>query len=313
MEMARFVEEGFRVTEQDRVASEAKDNIGQAPVGDHVQDLGSRTMAVAADADRRGGPALTPVWQETGQKHRLLRASGAGPGPEGRCDSRMRRALKDQEGQRAITLGVMVLAGAFLLAMRAVIGVLEVKHDGRGGLGGAGKKVVHEGRGETREVLTVHVVRKARARGSTGQVLRGRQRQPFHPQLEHGVMPEAIGIVAIGIAGGAVVDTLREEIPEGMVDGGRMPLIMDGRRKAFGETTLAIEPTQQARTKIRREGSPVEICAEGLTRHGRKTALLWARIAQKQTSCGLCGMDVSHLLVYQRLTRGLCLFMKNSG
>jgi len=27
----------------------------------------------------------------------------------------------------------MVLAGAFLLARRAVIGVLEVKHDGRGG------------------------------------------------------------------------------------------------------------------------------------------------------------------------------------
>ena len=158
MEMARFVEEGFRVTEQDRVASEAKDNIGQAPVGDHVQDLGSRTMAVAADADRRGGPALTQVWQETGQNHRSLRACGACPGPEGRCDSRMRRALKDQEGQRAITLGVMVLAGAFLLAMRAVIGVLEVKHDGRGGLGGAGKKVVHEGRGETREVLTVHLV-----------------------------------------------------------------------------------------------------------------------------------------------------------
>src|SRR6267142_4424705 len=138
-------------------------------------------------------------------------------------------------------------------------------------------------------------------------------RKPLHPQLAHGVMPEAIGIVAIGIAGGDLVDTLREEIPEGMVDGGRMPLIMDGRRKAFGETNLAIDPAQQERTKIRREGSTVEIGAEGLTRHGRKTALLWARIAQKQTSCGLCGMDVSHLLVYQRLTRGLCLFMKNSG
>jgi hypothetical protein len=110
-----------------------------------------------------------------------------------------------------------------------------------------------------------------------------------------------------------LVETLREEIPEGMVDGGRMPFIMDGRRKAFGETTLAIDPTQQERTKIRRYGSPVEICAEGLPRHGRKTALLWARIEHKHTSCGLYGMDVSHLLFYQRLTRGLCFFVKNSG
>ena len=48
------------------------------------------------------------------------------------------------------------------------------------------------------------------------------------------------------------LDTLREEISEGMVDGGRMPCIMDGRRKAIGETNLAVDPTQQERTKIRR-------------------------------------------------------------
>src|SRR6267143_1200859 len=119
---------------------------------------GPERSAADGDGALRGGAALTQVWQETGQNHRSLRACGACPGPEGRCDSRMRRALKDQEGQRAITRGVMVLAGAFLLAMRAVIGVLEVKHDGRGGLGGAGQKVVHEGRGETREVLPVHLV-----------------------------------------------------------------------------------------------------------------------------------------------------------
>jgi len=65
-------------------------------------------------------------------------------------------------------------------------------------------------------------------------------------------MPEAIGIVAIGIAGGDLVDTLREEIPEGMVNVGRMPFIMDGRRKAVGETNLAVDPAQQERTKIRR-------------------------------------------------------------
>jgi hypothetical protein len=58
-------------------------------------------------------------------------------------------------------------------------------------------------------------------------------------------------LVAIGLAGGDLGETLREEVPEGMVDGGRMPLIMDGRRKAFGETNLAIDPAPQERTKIR--------------------------------------------------------------
>jgi hypothetical protein len=41
--------------------------------------------------------------------------------------------------------------------------------------------------------------------------------------------------------------------------------------------------------------------------------LFWARIAHKQTSCGFYEMDISHFPFYQRLTRGLCFFVKNSG
>ena len=252
MPMARVLEEGFRVTEQDGVASEAKDTIGQASGGDHVHALGGRDMAVAADEARGVGPALTQVRQETGQNPSMLRACGACPGPAGRCAQRRSRSLKAKEGQSVRTLVVRVIEGECLLARRAVIGVIEGKHDGRGGLCVAGPKVVHEGRGETREVLAVHVVLKARERGSPGQVLRGLQRKPLHSQLAQGVTPEALGSVAIGIAGGALVETLRAELPEGIVDGGRRPLIMDGRRKVFGATNLAIDPAQQERTNIRR-------------------------------------------------------------
>src|SRR5438094_3973539 len=209
-------------------------------------------MAVPADQDMGVGPAMTQVRQETGQNHGILRACGACPGPEVRCDQRMRRALKDKKRQIAIALVVMVIEGEFLLAMRGVIGVIEVKHDGSGGLCVASNKVVYQGRGETIEVLAVQLVLKTRERRSTGQVLRGLQRQPIHPQLKHGVMPEAIGIVTIGIARGDMVDTLREELPEGMVNVRRMPLLMDGRCKAFGETNLAIDPAQQERAKVRR-------------------------------------------------------------
>jgi hypothetical protein len=52
----------------------------------------------------------------------------------------------------------MVIEGKFLLAMGGIIGVIEVEHDSRGGLCVAGNTLVHQGRGETREVLAVHTV-----------------------------------------------------------------------------------------------------------------------------------------------------------
>jgi hypothetical protein len=45
----------------------------------------------------------------------------------------------------------------------------------------------------------------------------------------------------------------------------------------------------------------------------RKAELFWVRIAQKQPSWGFYGMDGSHLPCYQRLPRGLCVFVKNPG
>ena len=47
--------------------------------------------------------------------------------------------------------------------------------------------------------------------------------------------------------------------------------------------------------------------------HTRKTQLFWARIGHKQTPCRFYGMDWTRILFYQRLIRGLSVFMKNSG
>jgi len=110
-----------------------------------------------------------------------------------------------------------------------------------------------------------------------------------------------------------VVETLlREEIPRGwsMEDGCR--LSWTAPQGVRGDHS-AIEPTQQARTQNPTRRLPRRNLRGGSDPPREETALLWARIEHKQTSCGLCGMDVSHLLCYQRLTRGLCLFMKNSG
>jgi hypothetical protein len=70
----------------------------------------------------------------------------------------MRRPLKDKEGQIAIALVVMVIEGEFLLAMGGIIGVIQIEHDGGGGLRVTGDKLVHKGLCEPIEVFAVYTV-----------------------------------------------------------------------------------------------------------------------------------------------------------
>ena len=118
----------------------------------------------------------------------------------------------------------MVVEGQFLLSVGRVIGVSEVEHDGRRGLWVAGNEVGHQRLGEPREVLAVHAVFKAREGGRTRQVLRWRQGRPLHAELKQGVMTEAVGIIAVRIAGGDLRDTLGEEVAQGVVNIGRRRL-----------------------------------------------------------------------------------------
>ena len=92
-----------------------------------------------------------------------------------------------------------------------------------------------------------------------------------------------------------------------------MALVMDRCREARSQPNLTVNASQEACPKVRRQGPTLTICTYRLTGGRRKTPLCWARIGHKQTSCGFSGMDWTRILFYQRLTRGLSLFMKNSG
>ena len=98
-----------------------------------------------------------------------------------------------------------------------------------------------------------------------------------------------------------------------MVNIGLMSLIMNSGGKALGQPNLTVNTPEQEGPEVGGQGAPLEIGPDGLPSDGRKTQLFWATIGHKQTSCGLYGMVVSHLPFYQRLTRGLSIFMKNSG
>ena len=88
---------------------------------------------------------------------------------------------------------------------------------------------------------------------------------------------------------------------------------MECCREARGQPDLAIDTPQQEGAKVRRQGPTLTISTYRLPGDGRKAQLFWARRGHKQTSCGFYGMAVSRIPFYQRLTRGLCFFMNNSG
>jgi hypothetical protein len=110
-----------------------------------------------------------------------------------------------------------------------------------------------------------------------------------------------------------VIDTLSQEVTEGMVDIGRLPLVLHSSGQAFREANLAVDPTQQEGAKVGRQGPAFEIASHSLASDRRKTQLFWSRMQHKQTSCGLYGIALSHTLFYQSLARGLGFFMKNSA
>jgi hypothetical protein len=200
-----------------------------------------------------------------------------------------------------------------LLARRGIIGVIEGTHKGRRGLRGAREAVVDQRVGEAGEVRAGNAVVKARTGGGTCQGLGGLEGWPLHAALTHRVVPEAIGIMAVRIAGGEGRDPLGHEGTARVGDRGRMPLVLHSRGAAFGEANLAIEAPAQERPTVRRQGPTFDSGSDGIASAGRTTSWLWRSIGQKHTSWRLDGMDASHRPFSQRLTRGVGFFMKNSG
>ena len=71
-----LLDDGCGVTQQDRIAGEAKDEITQVPMGEHLEHFRGGTMAIAPDEDRGPGPVAPQQGEEPDQDHRILHASG---------------------------------------------------------------------------------------------------------------------------------------------------------------------------------------------------------------------------------------------
>ena len=251
--------------------------------------------------------------QEADQDHRILRPRRPLPRAEEGGHHGVRGAFKNQQRQRAITLGVMVIEGEFLLAMGRVFRMIEVQ-DNRGGRPRiAGNEVVDERLGETVEVRAGHLMFEPGEGRRTRQVLGGIERDAFDTQLKHGIVPETVRIIAVRIAGGDLIETLGEEVPERMVNRRWVALVTHGRGQALCQADLTVDTPEQEGAEVGRQRPTVKIGPDRVPRYGRKLELFWRRMRQKQTSWGFYGIGDSYTLFSQRLARGLCIFMNNSG
>jgi hypothetical protein len=138
----------------------------------------------------------------------------------------------------------MVIEGQFLLAMRRVLGVIEVKNNRRWRLRVAGNEVVNKRMREAVEIGASHAVFEPGEGRSTRQGLSRIKRDAFDAQLEHGIVPETIGIIAIRIARRDLIDALGEEVSKRMVNIRGMAFVAYCSGQAFGEADLAVDAAQ---------------------------------------------------------------------
>src|SRR5262249_46796628 len=138
---------------------------------------------------------------------------------------------------------MMVIEGQFLLAMRRVLGVIEVKNNRRWLLGVAGNEGVNKRLREAVEIGASHAVFEPGEGGRTRQVLSRIKRDTFDAQLEHGIVPETLGIIAIRIARRDLIDTLGEEVSKRMVNIRGMAFVGYCSGQACGETDLSVDST----------------------------------------------------------------------
>jgi hypothetical protein len=158
-----------------------------------------------------------------------------------------------------MALVMMVVEGEFLLAMGGVFRMIEVEDNRGGRLGVARNEVIDKRLGEPVEVRAGHLMFESGEGWRTGQVLSGIKRDPFHTQLKHGIVPKTIGIIAVRIAGGDLIDALGKEVPERMIDLRWVALVTYGGGQTLGQADLPVDPPEQEGAEVGRQRPTIKI------------------------------------------------------
>src|SRR6266446_2740979 len=126
---------------------------------------------------------------------------------------------------------IMVVERQFLLSVGRIVRVIEVEHNGGRRLWVARDEVGSQRLRQPIEVFPVHTVFKPREGRGTREILLWSQRGAFHAQLKQRITSEAVGLIAVRIAGGNLRDTLG-------LEGGLMKISGMETRFALGKGVI---------------------------------------------------------------------------
>jgi hypothetical protein len=187
-------------------------------------------------------------------------------------------ALEEEQRQTAVAAVVMVVEAQLLLTVSGVLAMIHVQDDERRRCGIAGDELIGKRLGQAVDIFGRRRVLQARESGGAGQIGIGIQGLAFHPQLEHRVGAQGIGVIAVLIGAGDLEDTLGEKRVQRMVGIGGMSLVVERRGQTLGQSDLPIDAAQDHRAEVRGHRPAVEITAHRETGDGRKTQLFRGRL-----------------------------------
>ncbi len=144
-----------------------------------------------------------------------------------------------QHRQVAVRAVVAVEESQLLLAVGWVDGGVQVEDDLLRRLAMALEEQVEEDFGQAVQLARRDRVLEPRERGLGGQVVAGIRVAPAG-DFQHRVGGEGVGVVAVLVATGYLIDALAQEIEEGLADLGRLAAIPQARCETLGQTRAAV-------------------------------------------------------------------------
>ena len=260
------------------VAGQPEDEIGVRVRERQLHQLRIGEMPVAAQHDVRIGPGRAQVLEHPLEDHGVFRPFRSFAGTQRRGDELARNALEEEQRQIAMAAVMMVVEAQLLLPVGGVLGVIHVQDEERGRCGIAGDELIDKRLGQAVDILGRCGILQTREGGGAGQIAVGVQGLVIHPQLEHRVGSQGIGVIAVLIPAGDLKDTLGKKIAQRVLGLGGMALVVEHVSETPGQADLAINTTQDHGAEVRGHRTAVEISADCEASDGRKTQLLWSRL-----------------------------------
>ncbi len=108
-------------------------------------------------------------------------------------------------------------------------------------------------------------------------------------ELEHRIVAQAVGVIAVGTAAGDPEDALAQPLDKAVVDVGRMPAILNGRGHTFDQAGLRIHPAQDQGVKVTGNRAACEVGADRKTGDGGKSQLSRDRSVHRRSRLSFGG------------------------